>query len=422
MWCRLFNRVSARAEKLRFQFVLVFICLIVSLPTALSLESETAPESSDGNHHSQRLVSSPLYLPVKVEYTTDEVRDEIRLPVYEAARNAWFKGGSLEHDGKPDEAIAKFEEAAKILRRSKHGYSPAFGKLFGERYARCLRKNGQTLRAKGIEAEFCRLTEEDKKFPKSTCRRIPTETREKPIELPRVEPNPRTYFFHDLNVCGVGIDYSAMKVKNVVTIEDLLNKSYLLYSRNELNRESPIGLLEVKNGNGFLDRFDEKISVEEAEKLWGAHEPNVLRGGRTERDCLKFSVIGIENVEPADGIDREEREFSIYLALTNHRQYVVDGPGILFVDPKDAEPEMVLQYVEGGLCRAYVRLEPIVTLEGAPLETIGARLDRQLASGKGVNKITPYVFDQVHYTSGRSERHQKTSPTLPEGAPIPDSR
>lgn len=35
-------------------------------------------------------------------------------------------------------------------------------------------------------------------------------------------------------------------------------------------------------------------------------------------------------------------------------------------------------------------------------------------------QVEPTVVDERHYSSGRSERHQKTSPTLPEGAPIPD--
>lgn len=33
----------------------------------------------------------------------------------------------------------------------------------------------------------------------------------------------------------------------------------------------------------------------------------------------------------------------------------------------------------------------------------------------------PTVLDGGRYSSGRAERHQKTSPTLPEGAPIPDN-
>lgn len=35
-------------------------------------------------------------------------------------------------------------------------------------------------------------------------------------------------------------------------------------------------------------------------------------------------------------------------------------------------------------------------------------------------QVEPTVMDERHYTSGRAERHQKTSPTLPAGATIPD--
>lgn len=34
--------------------------------------------------------------------------------------------------------------------------------------------------------------------------------------------------------------------------------------------------------------------------------------------------------------------------------------------------------------------------------------------------VEPTVVDERHYSSGRAERHQKTSPTLPNGAPVPD--
>jgi uncharacterized protein YfaS (alpha-2-macroglobulin family) len=36
-------------------------------------------------------------------------------------------------------------------------------------------------------------------------------------------------------------------------------------------------------------------------------------------------------------------------------------------------------------------------------------------------QVEPTVLDERHYSSGRAERHQKTSPTLPEGVPIPDN-
>ncbi len=36
-------------------------------------------------------------------------------------------------------------------------------------------------------------------------------------------------------------------------------------------------------------------------------------------------------------------------------------------------------------------------------------------------QVEPTVLDERHFSSGRAERRQKTSPSLPEGAPIPDS-
>lgn len=35
--------------------------------------------------------------------------------------------------------------------------------------------------------------------------------------------------------------------------------------------------------------------------------------------------------------------------------------------------------------------------------------------------IEPSMLDIKHYSSGRAERHQKSAPTLPEGAPVPDN-
>ena len=35
--------------------------------------------------------------------------------------------------------------------------------------------------------------------------------------------------------------------------------------------------------------------------------------------------------------------------------------------------------------------------------------------------MEPSMFDIRHYSPGRAERHQKTTPTLPDGAPVPDN-
>ncbi|MDZ4832262.1 MAG: hypothetical protein SGJ27_00530 [Candidatus Melainabacteria bacterium] len=46
---------------------------------------------------------------------------------------------------------------------------------------------------------------------------------------------------------------------------------------------------------------------------------------------------------------------------------------------------------------------------------------RDNARDMNLFQIEPTVIDERYYTSGRAERHQKTSPTLPYGAPIPDN-
>ena len=71
-----------------------------------------------------------------------------------------------------------------------------------------------------------------------------------------------------------------------------------------------------------------------------------------------------------------------------------------------------------------VSVRPEVILPGTPGQL---KLPEEIGRVEGprdVNmfQVEPTVIDERHYTSGRSERRQKTSPTLPEGAPIPDSQ
>lgn len=70
-----------------------------------------------------------------------------------------------------------------------------------------------------------------------------------------------------------------------------------------------------------------------------------------------------------------------------------------------------------------VAIRPEVILPGTPGQL---KLPEEIGRVEGPRdmnlfQVEPTVMDERHYTSGRSERHQKTSPTLPEGAPIPDS-
>lgn len=71
-----------------------------------------------------------------------------------------------------------------------------------------------------------------------------------------------------------------------------------------------------------------------------------------------------------------------------------------------------------------VSVRPEVILPGTPGQL---KLPEEIGRVEGPRDINlfqvePTVIDERHYTSGRSERRQKTSPTLPEGAAIPDTQ
>lgn len=70
-----------------------------------------------------------------------------------------------------------------------------------------------------------------------------------------------------------------------------------------------------------------------------------------------------------------------------------------------------------------VAVRPEIILPGAPGQL---KLPEEIGRVEGPRdtnlfQVEPTVIDERHYTSGRSERYQKTSPTLPEGSPIPDN-
>jgi Flp pilus assembly secretin CpaC len=71
-----------------------------------------------------------------------------------------------------------------------------------------------------------------------------------------------------------------------------------------------------------------------------------------------------------------------------------------------------------------VSVRPEIILPGTPGQL---KVPEEVGRVEGVRdtnlfQVEPTVFDERHYTSGRAERYQKTSPTLPEGAPVPDSQ
>ena len=70
-----------------------------------------------------------------------------------------------------------------------------------------------------------------------------------------------------------------------------------------------------------------------------------------------------------------------------------------------------------------ISVRPEIILPGTPGQL---KLPEELGRVEGPRdtnmfQVEPSVIDERYYTSGRSERFQKTSPTLPEGSPVPDS-
>ena len=71
-----------------------------------------------------------------------------------------------------------------------------------------------------------------------------------------------------------------------------------------------------------------------------------------------------------------------------------------------------------------IAVRPEIILPGTPGQL---KLPEEIGRVEGPRdmnmfQVEPTVLDERHYSSGRAERHQKTSPTLPEGAPIPDNQ
>ena len=70
-----------------------------------------------------------------------------------------------------------------------------------------------------------------------------------------------------------------------------------------------------------------------------------------------------------------------------------------------------------------VAIRPEIILPGTPGQL---KLPEEISRVEGPRdtnlfQVEPTVIDERYYTSGRAERYQKTSPTLPEGSPIPEN-
>ena len=135
-----------------------------------------------------------------------------------------------------------------------------------------------------------------------------------------------------LNVCGTNPYFKGD--------EDLQKSTfYSLYRPEDLKRENLVATMEVKDGNGILERI-KAMTLAEAELLWGLSKDS--QGTRGERVGIFdpgwrfFELVGTAYQSTKPQLDRRPKFFYVYAKLKNGQisEYAVDGPGIRCLEPK----------------------------------------------------------------------------------------
>ena len=137
------------------------------------------------------------------------------------------------------------------------------------------------------------------------------------------------------NICGVGSPYL-----NAFQYEDYFKHEYAfrIYRSNDLTREKPVGVINIKQGKGTIES-PQLLSLQEAEILWGPARVSVPSRGELPRidgpDWRVFDVVGIGFVASKTYLDRRPKYFYIYGKFKNDQlvEYAVDGPNILDFSP-----------------------------------------------------------------------------------------
>ena len=265
---------------------------------------------------------------------------------------------------------------------------------------------------------------------------------DRPSALQPKYKHTRSYFCREVHICGIGVENTSLWIRDEEKrYPFLLNRKYVIYRTSDEKREHPLGELRIKNGNGFIDKFKMQsastrqqmfdlsspdLSFSKLESLFGKAEENLLHGSPHTPIYPEQNV----RVFVFDAVDRQSGSFSkfqlaVYTAGDTIKQYVISGPGIVCQQPKPAVVDSILQYTPEATFWVRLRSD-----EKAPIPSFSSCdelfefLDQKISTKLD---ITP-VPDSVDYTgsfgpaSGQAERHRRTSPTMPDGPPIPDSR
>jgi hypothetical protein len=147
--------------------------------------------------------------------------------------------------------------------------------------------------------------------------------------------------------------------------------------------------------------------------------PSLWARGRVNE--LMSQLIASHDQRDNVGLEQEIKQLGIqYHIMTKFTSFVAVDTSTR-VTPSQETKAVPVETPNG------VMLRQIFPSAAQPIRPTGLlKLPQEIGRVEGPRdmnmfQVEPTVIDERHYTSGRAERHQKTSPTLPEGSPIPDS-
>jgi len=208
----------------------------------------------------------------------------------------------------------------------------------------------------------------------------------------------------------IKVEFEGVKVKDVQpsVINDIWAKRPLYLTGKYLNAGS--GFVRIRGLRGGK-AFEQKLPIQLPEK---ATENKVLSSvwARMKVDELTQALNLVTRSDSKKEIEQSIESVGLdYHIMTNFTSFVaVDESGQTH-KPSDKKIAVVSETPQG------VSLKKIYTPTRLPGEIGRVEGPRDM----NMFQVEPTVVDERHYTTGRSERHQKTSPTLPIGAPIPDN-
>ncbi len=207
----------------------------------------------------------------------------------------------------------------------------------------------------------------------------------------------------------IKIEFEGVKVKDVQpsVINDIWAKRPLYLTGKYL--KAGAGFVRIRGLRGGK-AYEQKLEIRLPEK---DTENSVLSSvwARMKVDELTQALNLVSRLDSKKELEQSIESIGLdYHIMTQFTSFVaVDESGQTH-KPSDKKIAVVTETPQG------VSLKKILPI-GTP-EDIG-----RVEGPRDMNmfQIEPTVMDERHYTTGRSERHQKTSPTLPAGAPIPDN-